>query len=84
MSHEQLVKLIEKMAFDLAEHCSSVQILATIVEDGGTRGIKRGAGDWYARQGMAHEFISANIASDQADEIARRLNPPDDEEWKGV
>jgi hypothetical protein len=30
---------------------------------------------------MAHEFINADLAQENAREIAEQLNPPDDE-WK--
>lgn len=81
VSHEELRALVEKTAFDLGEHCSSVQILVTTVEDGETHGIKRGSGDWYARIGMAHEFINSDIAEDSAAKIAEKLDPPDDS-WR--
>lgn len=85
MTHEELIALIEEAAAKLGEHCNSVQILVTVSENGGTSGIKRGVGDWYARQGMAHEFINMDIASDTASQIAEKLNPPDEgDAWKAA
>lgn len=70
-----LEQILELAAAQLGEHFDVVQILAsTHLDGGGTRCVKRGVGNWYARQGMAHEFIENNIAEDQACAIAERLN----------
>ena len=54
----------------LMEHCDAVQVLLTFPSaDGKTRGKVNGRGNWYARQGMAHEFIT----TDQAREIAHAI-----------
>lgn len=83
---DELINLMEKFAAELGEHCNAVQILCShSVDGGGTRGVKRGSGDWYSRQGLAHEFINSDQADDLSDQIARKINPPDDtENWKNA
>lgn len=61
----------------LCEHFESVQILASYEEGGQTRCCSNGSGNWYARQGMAHEFINQDIAQENAHQIAEKMNPPD-------
>lgn len=75
--------MLDIEARKLAEHFDSVQILVTWTENNLTYCGKVGAGDWYARQGAAHEFINQDAAQDQAREIAKAMpqEPPDDE-WK--
>jgi hypothetical protein len=81
MTGTEAEKLLEETAAKLGEHFDAIQILGTWSEDGLTKCSKRGVGNWYARQGMAHEFINADLAQENAREIAEQLNPPDDE-WK--
>jgi hypothetical protein len=61
----------------LGEHFDAVQILGSWTDAGHTLCSKKGVGNWYARQGMAHEFINEDVALEQAVAIARRLNPPE-------
>lgn len=62
---------VQRIAFELGEHFDSVQILVSKCEEGYTRCIKRGAGNWYARHAMCQEFI--NTA--QAIELAEAIKP---------
>ena len=84
MTNEQLNELVEKHAGILKEFFDSVQVLTTWVDENGcTRGKKFGMGDWYARQGIAREFVEQNQAELQASEIGKQINPPDDgDTWK--
>lgn len=61
-----------------------MQILASRpVDGGGTAFTKWGVGDWYARQGMAHAFIDSEQAEELSNQIASKIDPPDDTEgWK--
>lgn len=77
-------EILERAATQLGEHFDAVQILATWSEAGVTHSIPRGAGNWYARQGMAHEFINQDVAQENAKQIADRIARPDDDgDWKG-
>ncbi len=78
---EQQLAIVDAAVAALGEHFDSVQILVSTVEGTKTRCIKRGSGNWYARQGMAHEFVNEDVAVENARQIADRLNPPD-EGWK--
>jgi hypothetical protein len=71
------VELLDDALAVLAEHFDHIQILTTWNENSLTKSLFRGAGNWHARQGAAHEFISLDIAQQSAKEIAEQLNPPD-------
>ena len=75
--------MIQDAANRLGEHFSSVQILVSWPnEKGGTKSCKKGYGDWYARQGLAREFINEDVANEHAIKIAEKLEPPPDDSWK--
>lgn len=66
---EELAALLKRHANMLAEHFSSVQIIATKLEpDGGTRGFGQGSGDWYARLGAARAFLQEHKLNERRDE----------------
>ncbi len=75
MKSEDAKQMIEAIASQLSEHFDAVQILVSFPCDGGdgggtaTQGLAAGRGNWYARQGMAHEFIER----DKAFELARQI-----------
>lgn len=74
VTQAEIISIIERAASQLGEHVTAVQIHASFPCDGGgTRGIHRGTGDWYARQGLAHEFIEQDKASEHAMSLARVL-----------
>lgn len=84
MTGEECEKLLEKIARELGEQFDAVQLMVSWNQEGMTYCTKRGAGNWYARQGMAHEFIQQDIAQEHANRIASKLEPPPDdaESWK--
>ncbi len=83
MTIQEAEKILEAAVVQISEHFDAVQILASWNEQSMSLIAKRGAGNWYARQGMAHEFINSDIAQDTAYQIAERLNGPDEgDEWK--
>jgi len=86
MTPEEGNKKVDEALMLLREHFESVQILASWTEDGVCYGSNRGAGNWYARQGMAHEFIQKDRAQEIGREISEQMPkpPPDDdaESWK--
>lgn len=63
----------------LGEHFDAVQVLVSYNEDGLTRCRHLGGGNWYARQGMAHDFIKCDDAQEVARQIAGAIQPSDDE-----
>lgn len=87
MTSEEAQKMCEEFAAKMHEHFDHVQILVTWNEEGLTKRVARGAGNWYARQGMAHEFINMDIAQDTAFQIADKLKSRDDDgddDWKAA
>ena len=63
MTQEQAEHEVEKMRSILAEYFDAVQILVSrITPNGATEAIYRGSGNWYARQGMAHDFLGTEQA----------------------
>jgi hypothetical protein len=79
MTNEEAAILLEEFAAKLGEHFDAVQIMVSWNIDNQSKCLKRGCGNWYARQGMAHEFINEDIAQENAHQIASRLNPPEDD-----
>lgn len=79
MTSEERTKIVERHVAELSEIYDAVQILGTwLNENGETCGQKRGSGNWYARQGMAREFLEQDSAELSAKAIGERLDPPDD------
>ncbi len=70
MKTEDAKQMIEAIASQLSEHFEAVQILVSFPQDGGTQGLNAGRGNWYARQGMAQEFLQR----EQAREIAYAIH----------
>ena len=58
-------------AAQLGEHFEAVQILVSFPIDMGTQPITFGRGNWFARIGMAHDFIRRDQANQIASEIAK-------------
>ena len=78
MTIKEVETLLEDVAAKLGEHFDAVQILVSWNEEGASFLAKRGAGNWYARQGMAHEFITSDIAQDAAEQLAVKLREHDE------
>lgn len=73
MTHDEALQIIRDVARKLGEHFDTVQILASTTEGGVTSFSSAGIGNWYARQGMAHEFINSNNAYESATQIVRAM-----------
>jgi len=81
MTDEQRIEILEKHVSALSEIYDAVQVVGTFLDaEGKTVGQKRGSGNWYARRAICQEFIEQAQAGDLANEIARKLEPPED--WK--
>lgn len=75
MTAEQLSKIVEDAASALGEHFEAVQILVSNSDSEGTGGVSRGVGNFYARLGMAHEFIEKD-----SNEMLASMIKKDDED----
>lgn len=73
MTKEQTEQFVDDVAARLFEHFDSVQIMCSWSEDGYTKSINRGCGNYYARLGMAHDFISRDQSQTAAHEIAEAI-----------
>lgn len=61
----------------LSEFFDSVQIFVSNSSDIGTESVYLGSGNWFARQGMAHDFIHKDQAQTEAIELSAVINPKD-------
>lgn len=77
---KRLKDLCEQFSEALSEHADAVQIMVSWNEDCQTHDIQHGNGNWYARQGMAHEFITRDQARSNAYEIGKEIND-DKDDW---
>lgn len=77
--NEAREKVIADAVATLAEHFDHVQVLATWDANDHSHRMSRGAGNWYARQGLAHEFINNEVARENANEVAKAIKPEESE-----
>lgn len=77
-------QVLDKALRELGEHFDAVQVLVTWCEGGVTKSRHAGVGNWFARVGVARNFIERDQANDAADLLAEKINPPTDdgESWK--
>ena len=57
MNDEEFAEELKRVAARLSEHCDAVQISACRNDAGNTSCFHMGEGNWYARIGMAKEFL---------------------------
>lgn len=80
LSSEAFDKICNDFMEKLGEHADTIQILASFYDaEEGTLCRKIGTGNFYARQGMAREFLQQDQAQIAATKIGEVLNPPDDD-----
>lgn len=86
MTGQEAMQKVDAALMILREHFDSVQILASWVEEEMTHRASRGCGNWYSRQGLAHEFIEMDRAQEIGRELSKQMPPPppedDAEQWK--
>lgn len=80
MNAEELGKIVEDAAAKLGEHFEVVQILVSNSDGEGTRCIKRGVGNFYARLGMSREFVEQDSGEVLGSKIADALNDDGEED----
>jgi len=71
MKPKEAISLLDFHVSALMEHFDSVQIMASRSAHEGTEDVMRGGGNWYARQGMAHDFITRDKARTEAHELSQ-------------
>lgn len=78
MITEQETRVVDLALHNLFEHFDQVQILVSrVAEEGGTERYFLGAGNWYARKGMAQAFLDRDNQLESASEIAKKLKDSD-------
>jgi hypothetical protein len=82
MDHAEMLNgLLDEKLREISEYFDAVQILGTFVDDDGdTIRVTRGFGNWYARQGVAREFLDMEAAQTTAYEIAKVLPGSNEED----
>jgi hypothetical protein len=78
MTASEAERICEDAVAKLGEHFEAIQIMVSWTEPDGTLCVRRGGGNWYARQGMAHDFINSDKAQTEAREIAQQLDREDE------
>lgn len=58
LTPQQMEAVVRHHVTALSEYFDAVQILVSVDQPDGTGNIFLGTGNWFARQGMAHEFIN--------------------------
>lgn len=81
MTKEEATKLLDSVLDRLGEHFSSVQIVATLVEDG-TAHYHRGTGDFYARRGACEKWLRDDDAEDATFVQIRVEREEDRDDWQ--
>ncbi len=81
-THEKFLEgLMDQCLEILGEYFDAAQILCSYVDDDGqTCRATRGKGNWYARCGMAQEFLEMDAAQTTAFELKKVLPSQDDGE----
>lgn len=74
MTPTEVHLLCNEAARSLSEHAENVQIMVTWNEEGLTHRYFVGAGNWYARVGLASEFLNQDFAQTNAKEIADSIH----------
>lgn len=72
-------KIVENALKVLIEHFDSVQILVSRMapQNEGTERCFLGGGNWFARKGMAQDFLDYDQQFESARQIADQLKPKD-------
>lgn len=71
--NDQHLDIVDSAVNKLAEHFDVVLVMVSSSEGGDTFKICRGRGNWYARSGMAHDFLDKVKDEEAAIEIAKQL-----------
>ena len=69
----QMQEVVHRHVTLLMEHFDAVQVLVSVCTDQGTESVFLGEGNWFARQGMAHDFITKDKATIEANELSKVL-----------
>lgn len=85
LTREEKTAIVQKALEMLGEVFEVVQIMVSEPNpEGGTGFMYKGSGNWFARHGMAHDFIRQEVSKSHAEALSVVLpKPPEDgENWK--
>lgn len=85
MTNTERQVIVDQCVARLMEVTDCVQILGSYHDEEGTHSLYIGAGNWFARTGMAHDFLDRDEANTSANAVKPYLTqpPPEDgENWK--
>lgn len=74
MTNEEARRMVDEQAAKLGEHFEACQILVSWNENGETKSIYSGCGNWFARMGMLHEMIEDDKAMIQANRMSTKVD----------
>ena len=80
MTDDDRYVLVNAMARQLGEHFDSVQVLVSWNEEGLTKDVYAGGGNWYARVGMARDFLTRDTGETHADRMSSRQSRDEEED----
>ena len=70
LSPDEAAEFVQRIVEALGEHFDAVQVLTSYpATGGGTGGLFGGTGNWFARTGMAHEFLKRDEEQTMAKEV---------------
>lgn len=78
LNQTEQMAIVRQHVIALSEFFDSIQILVSNSGDIGTESVYLGSGNWFARQGMAHDFITKDRAHTEAHELSSVINPAQD------
>lgn len=73
LTNRQAIDEVRAAVERLGEHFEAVQVLVSWNNASESFNIYNGCGNWFARQGMAHDFINKDVAQEQAMQIGDQL-----------
>lgn len=73
-SPEDTESILDRCVAILSEHYDAVEILVTRCDDGKTNATSKGSGNWYARYGLAREYVER---ADEQMRIEKRASNED-------
>jgi hypothetical protein len=76
MNQAEASEILQRHVSNMSEHFDAIQVLVTWFEgDGVTRALSKGSGNYYARVGMAKEFV----VREDAAQLCKLLGEKDDD-----
>lgn len=72
---DRRVEAVANALQTLGEYFEAVQIMCCFTEENATKMRSAGSGNWFARQGMAREFLQAQQDQALAAELSEALKP---------